>query len=71
LSSKYFSTMRCRSSNVSAGGWRPVRAALSQKRRGDLLCGSGEDGYGLGLQDPPVPSRSAKHCCNVSYRQSA
>lgn len=38
-------------------------APVSQERRGDLVVefGSGEDGYGLSPQDPPVPSRSAKH----------
>jgi len=25
----------------------------------------GEDGYGLGEQLPPFPTRSAKHCSNV------
>jgi hypothetical protein len=33
--------------------------------------GSGDDGYGLGPQDPPFPSRSAKHCSNVAYRHCA
>lgn len=30
--------------------------------------GPGEDGYGLGAQEL-LPSRSAKHCSNVAYRQ--
>jgi hypothetical protein len=30
--------------------------------------GSDDEGYGLGEQDPPFPSRSDKHCSNVVYR---
>jgi len=33
-----------------------------------VVGGSGDEGYGLGEQDPPFPSRSAKHCSNVAYR---
>jgi len=31
--------------------------------------GPGEVGYGLGLQFPPIPSTSSKHCCNVANLQ--